>query len=196
MEFREFEKLMGELRDYYGEKGFPPKSATVIFRLVKDLTPGEFSQVIEQLTEQEVRAPSPAVIKRQAQPLINRARERRQRQKLEELERSGTFCVYCGHSGYVTALKRTSPCAEFSFRCPFCPATKVRRQSEKIPFWSDEWKADFVPVSFRKESYEAASKFQRAHCVRRGTGAKGMSVSETEILAMLDRARREPERED
>lgn len=197
MEFREFQPLMDELAEYFDPKYFQTKTRTVIFKIVKDLSPGEFSQVIEQLCETSTRAPAPAQIKQAALPLISRARERAFRKQLDDLERSGARCQYCDFTGFVTAISRTNVIHEFAFRCPKCPATKIRRHSFSIPFWNEEFRKDgYVPFSLRPDSFPKVIELQAAAQKRALTGDRAMGFAEQEILAMLERARRQPERED
>lgn len=66
-------------------------------------------------------------------------------------------CIYCDNTGYVMALSRQDPTLEYSFLCHVCDTgTMVGTR------WSDSLKAEFIPVSFRTESYTAASRLKRA----------------------------------
>lgn len=198
MDLREFDSLFAEMKDYFGDKNFPPKVGGVIFRIVQDLSPGEFSQVIGTLIESSTRAPTPAAVKQAALPLIARARERAQRKKLDDLEKLGERCINCDFTGFIYALKRTSPNHEFAFQCPFCPAAKLRRfQAHKIPIWSDLMSGEYARTSMKTASIEAVIRVQREHRAKLGAGERKIAaISEADILAMLAKARQQPEYED
>lgn len=65
-------------------------------------------------------------------------------------------CIYCDNTGYVMALSRQDPTLEYSFLCHVCDVGPMVGAK-----WSDSLKAEFIPVSFRTESYTAASRLKR-----------------------------------
>lgn len=158
----DFKDVMNQLVDYYGDKAFSPHARSILWRILSPLSRSEALRVIELVAEEHSRAPSIAAIKKAAAPYLRDAETRRQRLEIERLEqmREGR-CQSCDFTGYVLALSRADLTIEYSFRCPSCPAARARRIDERIQQWSDELKTNFIPVSFRNESHEAAKKAQR-----------------------------------
>lgn len=184
----EFNDGISELAEYYGEAAVNSRVVAIVWRFASGLTAAEFKRVIDDLVENHPRAPSIASIKKAALPYIRLAEQRRQQARLEQLENLGQTCQLCGHSGYVLALLRTDPAKEFSFRCPACPAAKVRRIDLRIREWSDELKPDYLPVSLRMESHEAAAKLQKEHRAKVHLSKRPaqLAVANDELLAMAN----------
>lgn len=157
----EFQSGLNELAEFYGDKAYSPNQSSVMWRIVSPLSAAEFRRVIEQLLMEHARAPSMASIKKAALPMLRDAEQRRQRQQIDLLESMGKRCVYCDHTGYIYTLLRVDPRKEYSFRCHSCIAAKARRIDDRILEWHDDLKVDYIPISFRTESYETGAKLQR-----------------------------------
>lgn len=153
----EFANCMNSLRDYYGAKAYPPKTESVIWRIVSHISRSEFEQVISSLVEEHKLPPAPAQVKKAALPYLRRAEEARRRQAVANANQER--CKVCGDSGMLLALKRTEPDYEYSFACPYCRAADAR-QLRGIPTWSEDLKADFIPTSLKPDSHLAAKELQ------------------------------------
>lgn len=161
MDNREFATSMSRLRDYFGDKSYPPRTESVIYRIVSPISRSEFEQVIEILVEENQRPPTPGQIKRAAGHYLRRAEEAR-RAAIVRAINAGATCRICGNSGHMLALLRSSPEKEFSFRCSYCRAAEGLRLTA-IPLWRDELKDQFIPVSLKLDSFIAARELQAQH---------------------------------
>lgn len=161
MKGEDFKPLLRELTDFYGAKVFSEQGAMIIWRIMEPLTPGEGRQVVESVLEQHGRAPTPAQIRQAAAPYLKKLEERRQQARSRQVELEGN-CHFCAGSGFVLALSRKDPTAEYSFACPYCEAASVRK-IRTVAIWDDARKPDFVPVSFKLESHAGAREFQEKH---------------------------------
>ena len=158
----DFNSCMSALGDYYGDKAFPPRSKDILFRILIGLAKNDLLRVIDLVAEEHARAPTIAAIKKTALPFLRDAEARRTRIEIERLEGTKEArCRRCDFTGYVLALSKTDVTIEFSFRCPSCPAARARRIDSRIPEWSHELNANYIPVGFQLESHESARKVQR-----------------------------------
>lgn len=156
----EFKLGLEELRRFFGENNYNPSMSSVLWDILRPLSYAEFNRVIDLLVQEHPRAPSVASIKKAALPMLRDAETIMQRDKIAALEEIGQRCKRCDHSGFVIALLKSNPAAEFSFRCPACSAAKARKIDQRIPEWSDELKEKYIPTSFRTEDHFATRKLQ------------------------------------
>lgn len=169
MERNEFNAVMKEIGDYFGEKNFPPKVSDVVWQVVRRISKQEFRQVVNVLVEESTRPPSPAAIRKAAGPYIRNAELAWRNAEIKKLEGQTERCMACGGSGYVFAMDRENPALEYSFACHQCHAPRVRgfkvvkgssNDPKAVREWDDSLKEKFIPVSHRLESLEKATAYR------------------------------------
>ena len=148
----EFNNIMTELTDNFGEKIYPPARISIIWAAVQGLDGGEFRGILRHLVMNERFAPAPGKIISACYESLNRQMVAEKRKKLEELQASGTQCRWCGNCGTVSAhpkdprIKRGQP---FAFRCD-CAAGDI--SGTALPVWHHGMLKDWEALEYSTKS--------------------------------------------
>lgn len=160
----DFEAVFGELQQFYGDRAYNDKQASVVFRILSPLTRAQGDSVVQTLVETCARTPTPAQVKQAALAYIRLAEQAKQQAAVKEI--GADTCRVCGGTGLMLALAKTDPTAEYSFACPHCESASIRK-IRTIPVWSDDRSGEFVKVSLKSDSHVGAKQLQERHRIPR-----------------------------
>jgi hypothetical protein len=160
----DFEAVFGELQQFYGDRAYNDKQASVVFRILSPLTRAQGDNVVQTLVETCARTPTPAQVKQAALAYIRLAEQAKQQAAVKEI--GADTCRVCGGTGLMLALAKTDPTAEYSFACPHCDSSSIRK-IRTIPVWSDDRSGEFVKVSLKSDSHVGAKQLQERHRIPR-----------------------------
>lgn len=149
------------LTEPWGEKNYPKPVLERLWRMVKDVTPGEFRQALDSLMMTSTRAPTLGQVAGSCRPAINRAADDRRREAVTKL--GAHTCELCGGSGWVTVIPFDQPLAEGSFICTLCESAKIRGigPSRGAVYWEDEFANKYFVRRFTTASALEAHEHHR-----------------------------------
>ncbi len=144
----EFLSEFCRINTVYGEKLYPPERVTRIWEAVKFLNHREWESVVGNIVGEMMKPPMLSDF-RQAVAGYHRQREGHKPIAAMAFERTTCACRWCGHSGWIFAVKRDELVAgPTAFRCADCRAHEILEHSTCIPLWSDRFSQSYWPKLF------------------------------------------------
>ncbi len=137
----EFDEIIEELVDSYGQNHFPPKVVGRIWAIFKNLTKEEFRNGLDLIIEETPYAPTIARLRKALKAALDKNNANDRMKKMEEL-RKDNYCQVCGCGGLVNAISASNG-LNYSYRCCYCQAANILRLSTKIPTWTEERRSRF-----------------------------------------------------
>ncbi len=183
----EFNALTGDLLiDPWGDKSYPKPVLSRLWRMVKDIGPGEFRQAMDAVMMTSTRPPTLGQIRGALMPAINRAAEERKRTLVAQL--GAHTCQLCAGTGWVFVIPYDHPMTEGAFVCTKCESAKVRgiNNGRGAEYWSDELEPGYFVrrhtrestrawLAMQEELSEDVQKLRRAKTGRRLSPQQGVA---------------------
>lgn len=141
MQYLEFINQMVRLEDTYAKKDYPKERVNAIWEAVKVIPLDDFKLVVTTLIGKMARAPMLTEFEDAAKAFIER-QVFSQRMSVDRALSSLPLCRWCEQGGLVRAEQRGLE-SEAVFRCPYCPAAKMKDIALRIPLWSQDWNEQY-----------------------------------------------------
>jgi hypothetical protein len=146
---------MQELSDGWGQDAYPEARMTIIWKMVRNISRGQFLNAIEQLQSDLRFAPTPAQIKAACLPAIQQAGKALKEQAIAAA-RANRACSTCQSTGIVSAFHKGESWAHpYAFRCNECQMPDVLCLSYSIPMWDRDLEEQFDREWIKRQTEEA-----------------------------------------
>ena len=161
----EFDEVINELIDSYGQNKYPPRSVDKLWFAIKFISQKEFQHAVDQIVEDGYGYPNTMKIRKALSASIQRHKTNEKKKKIDSFISSGDGCEKCGNTGFVTAFLKENPFAEYAFKCPFCDVAELMSISSDFVTWDNGKTDKFIPVSMTHFSagMEAVKKLREKY---------------------------------
>ena len=154
MKYEEFQEVIKDLQDDYGVDKWFPRRVDKLWQLVENINVNQLKHALDQIAEESNYSPSIQKIKIKLAGPIQRAREAKKQQIIDNYKNSNNTCSYCGLTGLVTAVKKQNPYAKYSFRCNRCEMSNLLQLSWAIPEWDQNRYEDFKIITWNNTEFD------------------------------------------
>lgn len=133
----QFNLEVERLKQTFGEKYYHSSRSKLLWEIVKDVDPNDFSKFVDQCLLDMKFGPMGAEFRE-----FKSKWEARQRQKYDPASR---ICSICADDGRLLALRHSDK-TKWAFLCTFCDAAKIRglngnveTRKDAAPFYIKKW---------------------------------------------------------